>query len=165
MNDLLSFLEKDSITVADLGRIYSDHGATKEFTDDAIRSLTLLDSDVAWRAAWLLKELAKDGKLGDPELVRIAECADALPHWAARLNLCQLFAASGCPGSARETLFPYLADCFGNRRPMIRAWAITVLSGFRTDRRFRHSVEAMIRKARADGAASMQARLRRLGIA
>ena len=121
-----------------------------------------LDSDVAWRAVWLLKQLARDRKLGEEELIRLATCADELPPWVSRLNLCQLFAITGCPPSAREALYSYLVESFGNQRVIIRAWAISVLIGFQADPIYRNVVAAMLREAQKDPAKSMQARLRHL---
>lgn len=164
MNSLLSVLGKDSIKVAHLERIYSAHGASEGFAADAISAMRQLDADVAWRAIWLLKRLAVDHRLGDTDLVRLTQCAEEMTDWASRLNLCQLLATTGCPASSREALYPYLVECFANRRPMIRAWAISVLTGFHADERYRKPVKAMLREAHADPAASIQARLRHLGL-
>jgi len=162
MNNLLSLLSKDDVKVAHLERIYAAHGANHGFAGDAISAMRQLDSDLAWRAIWLLKRLAGDCRLSVAELDRLTQWAEEMTHWAARLNLCQLFATTGCPESTREVMFPYLVECFANRRPMIRAWAISVLVGFQTEVRYRKPVQAMLRQARADSAASIQARLRRL---
>jgi len=163
MNGLLSLLSKDSIKVAHLERIYAGHGASQGFAADSISAMRQLDADMAWRAIWLLKRLAVDRRLGVTDLVRVTQCAEEMTDWAARLNLCQLLATTGCPASVRAALYPYLVECFANRRPMIRAWAISVLVGFQGDARYRKSVQAMLREARADSAGSIQARLRRLG--
>ena len=149
--------------VAHLERIYAGHGATQGFAADAISAMRQLDANIAWRAIWLLKRLAVDRRLGDTDLVRVTQCAEEMTDWAARLNLCQLLATTGCPASAREALYPYLVECFANRRPMIRAWAISALVGFQADERYRKSVRAMLREAQADSAGSIRARLRRLG--
>lgn len=162
MTSLLNLLSKDSIKVAHLERIYAAHGSSEGFASDAISAMRLLDSDVAWRAIWLLKRLAGEHRLGDADLTRIARCAEEMTHWASRLNLCQMLAITGCPTASREVLYPYLVECFANRRPMIRAWAISVLVGFQAEERYRTSVEAMLRDAQADSAGSIQARLRRL---
>lgn len=164
MNNLLNLLGKDAIKVAQLERIYDAHSANQNLAAEAIRAMQQLDSDVAWRAVWLLKGLAREHRLGEADLVRLAQCAEEMPHWAARLNLCQLFATTGCPASVRETLYPYLVDCFANRRPMIRAWAIAALVEFQSDEEYRKPVRAMLRQAQADPAGSIQARLRRMGI-
>jgi hypothetical protein len=164
MNSLPSLLAKDSVKVAHLERIYAAQGSSQGFASDAISAMQQLDSDVAWRAIWLLKRLARDHRLTEGDVVRIAQCAEEMPHWAARVNLCQLLAATGCPESAREALYPYLIECFSNRRPMIRAWALSVLVGFQADEKYRKPVSALLRQARADHAGSVQARLRRLGI-
>ena len=164
MNSLLGLLGKDSVKVAHLERIYAANWASPGFTADVIRVMQQLDSEVAWRAVWLLKRLAREHQLGETEVVRLAQCAEEMPHWASRLNLCQLFATTGCPPEAREVLFPYLAECFADRRPMIRAWAISVLVGFQADKKYRLPVAVMLRKAGGDPAGSVRARLRRLGM-
>lgn len=161
MSDLLSLLSQDTIKVAHLERIYAAHRA-RSLVDDAIRAMRQLDSALAWRAIWLLKRLAADCRISDEDLERIAQYAEEMTHWAARLNLCQLLARTGCPGASREVLYPYLVECFRNRRPMIRAWAISVLVGFGADEKYRGPVNAMLRKAAADSAGSIQARLRLL---
>jgi hypothetical protein len=163
MSDLSGILGRDSAKVSDLARIFADRGGEDGFVEDTIRALSLLDAEVAWRAVWLLKELAREGRLTSANVSAIAEQAEAATHWSARLNLCQLFAITGCPAAARDTLFPFLTDCLENRRPMIRAWALTVLAGFTNERRFRKPVDAALRRARADSAASVRARLRRMG--
>lgn len=162
MNRLLGLLSKDAIKVGDLQRIYATHGASEDFAANAISAMRQLDANVAWRAVWLLKRLAVEHRLGDAEVARIAQYAEEMTDWASRLNLCQLLAATGCPASSREALFPYLVECFANRRPMIRAWAISVLVGFQAEKSYRKSVRAMLRKAQADPAGSIQARLRLL---
>jgi hypothetical protein len=164
MSSLLSLLSRDGIKVAHLERIYTAHCASQGFAADAISAMRQLDADVAWRAIWLLKRLAVEQRLDDADLIRLTECAEEMTDWASRLNLCQLFATTGCPASRREALYPYLIDCFANRRPMIRAWAISVLVGFQADERYRKPVKAMLREAQGDLAGSIQARLRRLGL-
>jgi len=163
MNSLLGLLSRDSIKVAHLERIYAAHGASQGFAADAISAMRGLDAEMAWRAIWLVKRLAVDRRLGGTDLVRAIQCAEEMTDWAARLNLCQLLATTGCPESTREALYPYLTECFANRRPMIRAWAISALVGFQADERYRKPVQAMLRAAQADSAGSIQARLRRLG--
>jgi len=162
MNSLLSLLGKDSIKVTHLERIYAGASTSENFATDAISAMRQLDSDVAWRGVWLLKRHARKHRLPDGDLIRLAQCAEELPHWASRLNLCQLFATTGCPQAARESLYPYLVECFANRRPMIRAWAISVLAGFRDDKKYRKPVAAMLRETQKDPAGSIQARLRNL---
>jgi hypothetical protein len=162
MNGLLNLLCKEPTKVAHLERIYAAHATSEGFANEAMRAMRQLDAAIAWRAVWLLKRLAADHRLRESDLIRLAECAEEMTDWASRLNLCQLLAITACPASAREALFPFLTECFANRRPMIRAWAISVLVGFRADERFREPVAAMLREAQADPAASIQARLRRL---
>lgn len=153
-------LSDEAMKVAQLERLYLSYQNDPALATQAISAMRQLDADLAWRAAWLLKRLARAGKLCEEDLVRLANCADEMDHWAARLNLCQLFGTTGCPVSAREALYPFLVDCFANRRPMIRAWAISTLAGFRDDPKYRKPVAAMLRKARGDTAGSVVARLR-----
>lgn len=162
MNGLFILLNREEIKVADLERIYVAQGCDGSFASDAIGAMRQLDAELAWHAAWLLKRRARDRGLAPEDLVRLARCADEMPHWAARLCLCQLFAATGCPAEVRDALYPYLAECFAHRSPIIRAWALTALMPFKNDRIYQHSVDAMLRKARRDPAGSVQARLRRL---
>ena len=162
MNNLLSLLGKDSVKVAHLEGVYVAYSSSPSFGADVISAMRQLDPEVAWRAVWLMKRHARNRKLTEGELVRLAQCAEEMPHWAARLNLCQLFGTTGCPEPAHEALYPYLVDCFANRRPMIRAWAISVLVEFQAEEKYRKPVAAMLRAARAETAGSMRARLRHL---
>lgn len=162
MNSLLLLLARDSTNVAQLERIYAASRRLPGFAGAVIGAMRQLDSDCAWRAVWLLKRLARDGEFGETDLCRLAACADELTDWAARLNLCQLFALTGCPRGARDELFPYFVECFRNSRVMIRAWAITVLFEFKDDPKYAAEVAAMLREARADSGSSMKARLRHL---
>lgn len=162
MNPLFLLLARDSLKVSQLEQIYLACREKPDLAANAISAMRQLDSDLAWRAVWVLKQLARDHKLSESDLTRLALCADEVSHWAARLNLCQLFGHTGCPVEARETLFPYLVESFMNRRVIIRAWAITVLVGFREEEKFRSRIDAMLRQARADPNASMKARLRNL---
>jgi len=162
MNHLLILLAQDSLKIAHLERIYAAHRESPNLARDALSAMQQLDAEIAWRAVWVLKQLGRDGKLTEADLNRLAEYAEEASHWAARLNLCQLFAQTGCPPAMRETLFPFLEESFGNRRVIIRAWALSVLVGFREEKKFRPRIDAMIREARADQNASMKARLRHL---
>lgn len=165
MNNLLDLLTKESVKVAALERIYANHHEDPEFASGAISAMRQLDTDIAWRAAWLLKRHALDRKLSEADLERLALCAEEMTHWASRLVLCQLFAVTGCPSSVRDAVYPYFVECFANRRPMIRAWAISVLSEFQDDPKYRKRVAAMLLAAKADPAGSVIARLRRLSSA
>ncbi|MFT3870201.1 MAG: hypothetical protein QM715_17265 [Nibricoccus sp.] len=162
MNNLLDLLAKDSLKVGALERIYAVHHDDSDFVTGAISAMRQLDADIAWRAVWLLKRHALEGKLSEADLERLALCAEEMTHWASRLNLCQLFAGTGCPHTVRDAVYPYFVECFSNRRPMIRAWAISVLSEFQKDPKYRKPVAAMLLQAKADPAASVVARLRRL---
>lgn len=162
MNSLVDQIGRDGLKVAGLEQIYSSSRDPRRLVVEAISALRHLDPDVAWRAVWILKRSACDRRLSADDVIRIASSAEELPHWASRLNLCQLFAATGCPKEARGILFPYLVECFANRRPMIRAWAISVLVGFEGDSRFQETIDACLQEARKDTAGSIQSRLRRL---
>lgn len=162
MNVLFDLLVKEPVRVSDLERMYGAYAGRPEFVDEVIRAFRQLDPDIAWRAAWLLRRHARIHGLQEHELMRLIQCADEQEHWIARLNLCQLFAATGCPARARETLFPFLADCFRDRRTIVRAWALSALMAFRGEQAYARIVADMVRRARQDRAASMQARLRHL---
>ena len=162
MNSLVDLIGRDGLKVADLERIYAASRDSRRLVADAISAIRHLDADIAWHAVWILKRSGCDGKLSSDDLVRLASNAEELAHWASRLNLCQLFAATGCPEEARDDLFPYLVECFANRRPMLRAWAISVLVGFEGNPGFQKTIDACLREARADPSGSIQARLRQL---
>lgn len=162
MGSLGDLIGRDGLRVADLEQIYAASRDPRRLVVEAISAMRHLDSDVAWRAVWILKRSACDRKLNAEDVVRTASYAEELPHWASRLNLCQLFAATGCPEEARENLFPYLVECFEDRPPMIRAWAISVLVEFEGDARFQETIDACLAEARGDSAGSIQSRLRRL---
>ena len=162
MNSLVDLIAKDGLKVAHLEQIYAACRDSRRLVDDAISAMRHMDSDIAWRAVWVLKRCARDRKLSSDDVIRIASCAEELPHWASRLNLCQLLATTGCPEEAQDRLFPYLVECFGNRRPMIRAWAISVLVGFEDRSDFRKTTQDCLQEARTDRAGSIQSRLRQL---
>lgn len=164
MNNLLSLLAGESVKVVAVEAIYARERDNPRLAADAIWAMRQLDAEVAWRAVWLLARLAQEQKLGETELAQIADRADEMTHWIARLTTCQLFSAMNCPASAREVLFPFLAECFVDRRVIIRAWAISALASFRQDPVYRKQVTAMCRKARKDPRKSMQARLRHLAM-
>ncbi len=162
---LYDLLSREKMSVAGLEAIYSALRGNPDFAGNTIWAMRQLDADKGWRAAWLLKRLAKEQRLRDTELHDVIACAGELDHWAVRLVLCQLFALTGVPAAAREELFPYLADCARNRRVMIRAWAMTVLMAWQEDPAFHDKVDAILHHARTDSRPSMQARLRRLHLA
>lgn len=162
MHSLLPLLAKENVKIANLERIYAAHGGQPGFADAALSAMRLLDPELAWRAVWLLKQLALDGKLGATELERLARSADELTHWASQLDLCQLFARTGVPSSVRELTYPFFLECTSNKRVIIRAWAISVLVTFCDDPKYRKSVAALLREAKKDAAPSMIARLRHL---
>jgi hypothetical protein len=162
---LFNLLSKDDVDVPTLTRIYAGMENASEFLADAIRALHHLDDEQAWRALWLLRRCAEDNdnRLDEDSLIRISDRAGELRHWIARLNLCQLFAATGCPPAVRETLFPVLAACFDDRRVIVKAWAISALNTFARDPNYRDQIAGMLREAKRNPAKSMQARLRHLG--
>ena len=162
MNSLVDLLGKEGMKVSALERIYAASHDSRRLIADAISAMRHLDPEIAWRAAWILKRSASDGNLSADDVIRIAHYAEELTHWTSRLTLCQLFAKTGCPTEAREELVPYLVECFENRSPIVRAWAISVLVGFEGDGGFQTTIDACLREARADSTASIQARLRRL---
>jgi len=164
MSSLLSLLTKESVDALALGRIYFGFREKPTFPSDAIRAMRQLDSGMAWRAAWLLRRLAQEQRLSDEIVVRVAESADEMTHWIARLNLCQLFSLTGCPKSGRESLYPFLVECFVDRRAMVRAWAISALATIAGDECYRSRGLEMIREAHKDSAKSMRARLRHVTV-
>lgn len=162
MNSLLPLLAKESVKVATLEDLYTHCHLQPHFFDAALSAMRQLDSDIAWRAVWLLKRAALNEGLTEANLVRLAQTIDEFPHWASRLNLCQLFARTGVPPAVRETAYPYFVECFANSRVIIRAWAISVLVQYQDDPSKRIQVAAFLRAAKKDPAGSMAARLRHL---
>lgn len=104
MHNLLDLLTKESVKVATLERIYANHHEDPKFASGTISAMRQLDTDIAWRAVWLLKRHALDRKLSEADLERLALCAEEMTHWASRVNLCQLFAATGCPRTVRDAV-------------------------------------------------------------
>jgi hypothetical protein len=162
VSSLLFQLSKESLNVAALERIYLDHHMSPAFAADAIFAMRQLDSELAWRAAWLLRRQALDQGLEEGALVRMATFVDEMTHWIARLNICQMLAITGCPRLVQDSVFPYLDECFRDRRAIVRAWAISALASFSDEPKYRRQILLMIRKARMDSAKSIQARLRHL---
>ena len=146
-----------------LEHIYRAWPEKDVLASEALFAMRQLDADLAWRAVWLLRRLAREGKLGERQLIQIAAAADEMTHWLSRLNLCQLFSTTNCPGAMREAAYPFLSECFSDRRVIVRAWAISALFGFRADPEYREPVAAMIRAAKKETGKAMQARLRHLG--
>jgi len=162
MNPLLELIGRDGVDVTALRSVYDRCGAHPKFVSHAIGTLGQLASDDAWRAVWLLKRAVADLDLNGEDLRKIAELVDSSDHWVFRLTTCQLLAATGCPPELREQVFPFLQRCFGDRRTIIRAWALSGLIGFESDPLYRGSIQQMKRAAQRDSSKSMQARLRRL---
>ena len=154
-------MRKDA-KVATLERLYIENRECERFVSDIVSLLGQLDDDIAWRALWLLRRATKDMPIPVPALIRVAESARAYRHWTWRLLMCQLFGTVQCPSSAREEFFPFLQDCFSDRRIIVRAWALSSMWLFRDDPDFRSRTLHCMRVARNDTGKSMQARLRRL---
>lgn len=148
--------------VADLERLYASGGSTRDLVESALHALRHLDPDLAWRAVWILRRAAADGHVNADVAARVATCAEEFTHWAARLTLCQLFAVRGCPVPAQDSLFPYLVECFADRRPIVRAWALSAMLSLEGNPEFQSEIDACLAQARLDPTPSVQARLRRL---
>src|ERR1700760_1277258 len=111
MNDLHLLLTREVVTVADLQRIY-DRSQTKEsFSAACLSELEQLDNNLAWRAAWLLRQLAREDRLREADLCGIAGLADGQTHWLARMILCQLFSIEKPSQPVRNLIYPFLIDC------------------------------------------------------
>jgi hypothetical protein len=164
VSNLLFLLSRESVKVAALDRIYAAHQGSPSFASDAIFAMRQMDGELAWRAAWLLRRMARDRRLGDDDLVRIAASAEETTHWIARLILCQLFSLTGCPDSGRESLYPFLTECFADKRALVRAWAISALATLANDATYRPEILKMIRKAQKDRAKSVISRMRHLKV-
>ena len=162
MSYLFTLLSKERVTVAHLESIYNEYGRSPGFSVDALAAMRQLDPELAWRAAWLLCRCARDKKLGEAIQVSIVASAEEMTLWIARLILCQLFSHTGPPITNRDATHSFLADCFSDRRVIVRAWAITALARFRDDPKYQKTIASMIRTARRDPRKSMQARLRHL---
>lgn len=161
MSELTSLLSRPRLTSAQLGEIHAAFATRDGFTEDLIRTLPLLDASHVFRPLSLLRLIADDRCLDDTTVSKILQHLDAMDHWLARLLCCQLLAITGCPRETEDDSFPFLADCFRNRRVIVRAWALTVLSRF-TGAHHRKPIAGMIATARKDPAKSMQARLRHI---
>ncbi len=162
MSGLFSLLSTEALDVAALERIYRVYGQHPMFVADAISAMRQLDPDRAFRAAWLLCRRSRDTEFDEPTLARIATCAEEMDHWISRLTLCQFFSRTGCPPAVRESLYPFLADCFNDRRVIIRAWALSALVPFADEPKYRPQVKKMMLEAQKDPSKAMQARLRHL---
>ena len=165
MGQLENILGKRPLKVAALEQIYKTFGARPTFVSDLISAIRQLEPEFAYRPIWLLIRLARDVEIDVEALRRIAGLSGEMSHWAARLCLCQFFARVGYPSDTREELFLFFSDCFTDRRPIVRAWAISCLLLMSDDVEYRSDVEAMLKRAKMDPAKSMQARLRQLAMA
>jgi hypothetical protein len=148
--------------VADLQRVYAENRSRMRFPAEVASLLEQLDEEIAWRAVWLMCRLAEEGKLSERELGRVAESVDASRHWAWRLLVCQLFGRVACPADMRDEMFPFLQICFRDRRPIVRAWALTAQWLFLDDERYQAEIRRNFAEARKDPAKAMIARVRRL---
>jgi len=162
MSELTPLLSRPRLTAAQLGEIHAAFATRENVADELIRTLTLLDPPHVCRPLGLLRMIAEDRGLSPAHIAKILRHTDAFSeHWLSRLFACQLLAITGCPRENEDDAFPFLADCFRDRRVIIRAWALTVLSRF-TGAHHRKSIASMIATARKDPAKSMQARLRHI---
>ncbi|MGC4075305.1 MAG: hypothetical protein QM760_22945 [Nibricoccus sp.] len=162
MPELTPLLSRPQLTAAQLKEIYAALSARDGFADELIRHLPLLDPPHVCRPLGLLRMIAESRGLGAGHVTRIIRHADAFSeHWLGRLLACQLLAITGCPRESEDDAFPFLADCFEDRRVIIRAWALTVLSRF-TGAHHQKSIASMLARAQKDPAKSMQARLRHI---
>lgn len=162
MNPFKNEIIRERVRVGDLEEIYSRCGSNPQLFPWVISALEILEPDQMWRGLWLLRRLAKTRAFSEQELTALAERADGATNWKARLNLCQLLAITGIPAPVREVFFPFLRESFVDRRPIIRAWAISTLVTFEGDRRFQSEIAAMLLSAQRERGKAMQARLRRL---
>jgi hypothetical protein len=158
-----SLLARESLRVADLERIYHDGASAPGFWRGVARSLTVSEpSGVPW-ALWLILRLSRD-RQPEPELLqRALDVAPSLEHWTARLLLAQLFAHATCPAAAIDALEDFLGDAVEDRRPIIRAWALS--SAYRLGEdypAYRKTAADWLARARSDPTKSVQARLRHL---
>jgi len=162
VNLLKDKIARERMRIPELEALYSQTAANPRLGAWAVSSLESLEPEQTWRAIWLLRRVAKTRELSVEELGALTEKVDMAEHWIARLNLCQLFAATGVPASLREDLFPFLRESFADRRQIIRAWAISALATFQDDPCYRPEIKALLRNARKEKGKAMQARLRRL---
>ncbi|ATC65388.1 hypothetical protein CMV30_16350 [Nibricoccus aquaticus] len=165
MSELTPILSRPRLTAAQLGEIHAAFATRENVADELIRTLTLLDPPHVCRPLGLLRMIAKDRGLSPEHIAKILRHTDAFSeHWLSRLLACQLLAITGCPRENEDDTAPFLADCFRDRRVIVRAWALTVLSRF-TGPHHRKTIAALFAAARKDPAKSMQARLRQLNAA
>ena len=78
MNNLVNLLGREVVKVAHLERIYAATRDNPSLACDAISAMRQLDSNIAWRAVWLLKRMAREHNLGEDDLSRLACCADEM---------------------------------------------------------------------------------------
>jgi len=161
MSYLLPLTSEHRVSVRSLENIYAAHGHREEFVGDVFRLFDLLDHENLWQPLWLLKACARDNRLSEDRVAQLVGHLDGFTHWISRLTLCQLLAQTGCPAALRDDVYPVLADCFSDRRVIIRAWALSALIRF-DEPRFQKPVATMLRSAQKDPNKSMQARLRKL---
>ena len=161
MSELTSLLSRPRLTAAQLGEIHTAFATRAGFVKDLLRAFPLLDPEHICRPLGLLRMIAETRGLDTTSVSKVIQHIDLMDHWLARLLCCQLLAVTGCPRKDEDDAFPFLADCFRDRRVIIRAWAITVLSRF-TSAHHRKAVASLMAVAKKDPAKSMQARLRHL---
>lgn len=160
MSVLLAELSRDHVPVIALKRLYERHHASPSLVSDLLAAIDHLDADLAHRAVWLLRRCVESGRFDTDDLARLIDHLDASDHWIYRLTLCQLLSAVALPENLRDQTFPFLERSFTDRRVIVRAWALTAMTRFISDRRFSAVIKTMLRAARRDPQKSMQARLR-----
>ncbi|MFO1450186.1 MAG: hypothetical protein U1F61_18650 [Opitutaceae bacterium] len=161
---MLEKLTSRDLDVAALEALYQHLGPQAGFAAEAISALRQLDAQVIWRAAWLLRRHAREHRFTPDQLIVLGEEAQRIEPWLARLNLCQLFARTGCPLEAKDAIAPFLQECARDRRALVRAWALSALFTLREDPELGAAIVRQLAAARRDPAKSVQARLRQLAI-
>lgn len=162
MSVLLGYLGRERLTVTQLEQLYEQGKARPGFVDDVIAALGQLDPENAHRALWLLRKIAGEAGLDAAAISRVMEYVDVSTHWLFRLTLCQLLAETKCPPALADEVFSFLKKSFGDRRVIVRAWALTAVLQLPRRREREGKIREMVRTAERDPAKSMQARLRRL---
>ncbi len=162
MSQLEALLNRRQIRVRELEAIYAQGAADPGFVDQAITAARHLDPAPAGHAVWLLSRAGRAGRVNAAHLRRLAASADELTSWVSRLCLSQLLAVTGCPPDLRRSFHPFLTDCTTDRRPIVRAWALSALATYADDPEYAAEISTLLRQAAKDPAPSMRARLKHL---
>jgi hypothetical protein len=161
MSELTPLLSRPRLSAGQLREIHTAFATRNDFVDELIRNLALLEPPHVCRPLGLLRMIAEDRELDASIVAKVLQHVDAMDHWLARLLCCQLLSTTGCPLENEDDAFPFLADCFRDRRVIIRAWALTALTRF-TGAHHQKSIASMRTIAKKDPSKAMQARLRHL---